>query len=59
MFKVGEYLKVPNQILSAKPSAYLWENQEDEKELGFEYDFVELFTGYYLKLKEKTNLLNR
>lgn len=50
VFKVGKYLGVPESILTAPPSADLWENQEDEKELGFSYDFIELFTGYFLKL---------
>ena len=50
VFKVGKYLGVPESIITAPPSADLWENQEDEKELGFSYDFIELFTGYFLKL---------
>ena len=37
-------------FLVAPPSADLWEGQEDEKELGFTYDFIEDFTGYYLPL---------
>ncbi len=54
VFKVGKYLGVPNSILDAAPSADLWDGQEDEKELGFSYDFIEFFTGYYLKLDEKS-----
>lgn len=50
VFRVGKYLGVPESILTAPPSADLWDNQEDEKELGFSYDFIELFTGYFLKL---------
>jgi len=50
VFKVAEYLNVPESILVAKPSADLWEDQEDEKELEFTYDFIELVTGYYMKL---------
>ena len=34
----------------APPSADLWDGQTDEDELGFTYDFIELFTGMYLKL---------
>ena len=52
VFKVAEHLGVPASILTAPPSADLWEGQEDEKELGFTYDFIELFTGYYLPLIE-------
>jgi len=53
VFKVGEALKVPDSILKAPPSADLWEGQTDEDELGFGYDFIELFTGAYLPLLEK------
>jgi len=44
VYKVGALLGVPEHILKAKPSADLWPGQEDEKELGFSYDFVELYT---------------
>ena len=52
VFKVAEYLGVPMSIVKAKPSADLWEEQEDEKELGFTYDFIEFYTGVYLKMNE-------
>jgi NAD+ synthase (glutamine-hydrolysing) len=50
VFKVGEFLKIPESILNAPPSADLWEGQEDEIELGLSYDFIEFYTAYYLKL---------
>jgi len=53
VYKVGNYLKVPDSILNAVPSADLWDGQEDEKELGFTYDFIEFYTGYYLKMKKE------
>jgi NH3-dependent NAD+ synthetase len=40
------------ETLVAAPSADLWEGQTDEEELGFTYDFIELFTGSYLKMDE-------
>lgn len=52
VFKVGKFLGVTESILNAKPSADLWEDQEDEKELGFTYDFIEFYTGEYLKWTE-------
>lgn len=52
VFKVGYALGVPKSILEAPPSADLWDGQTDEDELGFTYDFVELFTGWYLKQSE-------
>ena len=61
VFKVGKYLSIPESILNAAPSADLWEGQEDEQELGFSYDFIEFYTGYYLKLDDnsKNELLER
>jgi len=46
VFAVGRHLGVPESILKAPPSADLWEGQTDEDELGFTYDFVELYTEY-------------
>jgi len=50
VFKVAAALSVPASTLKAPPSADLWEDQTDENEMGFSYDFVELWTGMYLKL---------
>lgn len=52
VYKVAEYMEVPDSILKAAPSADLWNGQEDEKELGFTYDFIEFYTDYYLKLED-------
>lgn len=49
VFKVSAELGVPKSILVAAPSADLWDGQTDEDELGFTYDFIELYTGWYLK----------
>jgi NAD+ synthase (glutamine-hydrolysing) len=52
VFQVARVLGVPSATVDAAPSADLWDGQTDEDELGFTYDFVELFTGKYLKLDE-------
>lgn len=52
VFKVGAVLGVPESILNSPPSADLWEGQTDENELGVTYDFVELYTGWYLPLPD-------
>jgi NAD+ synthase (glutamine-hydrolysing) len=44
VFKVGAVLGACESILVAPPSADLWQGQTDEDELGFSYDFIELFT---------------
>jgi len=52
VFRVGKYLGVPENTLVAPPSADLWEGQTDEEELGFSYDFIELWTGAYVPLSD-------
>jgi NAD+ synthase (glutamine-hydrolysing) len=46
VFAVAKELGAPESIQVAPPSADLWEGQTDENELGFSYDFVELWTTY-------------
>ena len=60
VFQVGRFLGVPDSILIAPPSADLWANHTDEEEMGFSYDFIEFYTGYYLLLsvEEKENFKN-
>lgn len=45
---MGKNLGVPESILVAPPTADLWEGQTDEEELGFGYDFIELYTQYLM-----------
>ncbi|EPY26862.1 NAD+ synthase (glutamine-hydrolysing) [Strigomonas culicis] len=56
VFQVAAVLGVPLNTRSAAPSADLWEEQTDEDELGFPYDFVELFTGWYRVQTETAKL---
>lgn len=60
VFAVGKYLNVVESILTGLPSADLWDGQNDEEEMGFSYNFIEFYTGYYLKLSsvEQTKLKN-
>lgn len=54
VFKLGEYLGVPQSILVAPPSADLFSGQTDENEIGFSYDYVELVVNwiYWDKTKQ-------
>jgi NAD+ synthase len=38
VYEIAKYLKVPKSIINKPPSANLWEDQTDEKEMGFSYD---------------------
>jgi NAD+ synthase (glutamine-hydrolysing) len=53
VFAIGAFLGVPASILSAQPSADLWDGQSDEGELGFSYDFIELWTGAIIKMNDE------
>ncbi len=37
VYQLAHYLKIPESIISKPPSADLWENQTDEKEMGIKY----------------------
>lgn len=37
------YLKVPDIVIEKPPTAGLWENQTDEKEMGFSYDVLDTY----------------
>jgi NAD+ synthase (glutamine-hydrolysing) len=54
VYTVGKHIGVISDILKAVPTADLWEGQSDEDELGVTYDFVELYTGYYLNMNENS-----
>lgn len=56
VFAVAAVLGVPESTRKAAPSADLWDAQTDEEELGFPYDFVELFTGWYFTLSETAKM---
>lgn len=61
VFQVGRFLGVPESILQAAPSADLWPDHTDEDEMGFSYDFIEFYTGYYLQLsvEEKAKMIDQ
>lgn len=37
VFELARYLKIPDLIINKTPTAGLWEDQTDEKEMGFSY----------------------
>ena len=46
VYILAKYLKLPTSIISAKPSAELWEGQTDEEELGLKYDDIDRYIIY-------------
>ena len=59
VFRVGEELGVPQSILTAPPSADLWDDQTNDNELGFSYDFIELWTNYLDLSEDKQKEIKR
>lgn len=60
--EMANFLGVPKKIIYKEPSAGLWENQTDEKEMGFSYEVLDRYikTGYAPKeIKEKIDKMNR
>lgn len=53
VFYLAKYYNIPESILKKKPSAGLWEGQEDEKELGFSYNN---FKNFSLNNKINSNI---
>lgn len=43
VFEMGEYLKVPQNIIDKAPSAGLWQGQTDEDEMGVTYQEIDNF----------------
>ncbi len=52
--QLAAHLSIPDSILKAAPTAGLWDNQTDEKELGFTY--AEADPVLYLYFEEKKSL---
>ncbi|MCF7858160.1 MAG: NAD+ synthase [Candidatus Cloacimonetes bacterium] len=52
-FELAKYLKLPEEIISKKPTADLWEGQTDEEEMGITY--VNLDEILHLMLDKRVN----
>lgn len=51
VYELAKYLKVPKEVLEAKPSAGLWSNQTDEGEFGFSYKEADQVLFLYFEKK--------
>lgn len=58
IFQLGEYLRIPNNILEAQPTAGLWNGQTDEGEFGFSYkEADEVLWRYYDEKKTEDQII--
>lgn len=53
LFILAEQLGIPKEIIQKKPSAGLWKNQSDEKELGLNYEKIDSILKALEKQPEK------
>jgi len=51
VFRLAEYLEIPEKIIKKKPSAGLWRGQTDEEELGLSYDIIDKILFYLFDKK--------
>lgn len=57
VYRWAKYFGVPSSILQKKPSAGLWEGQEDETEMGISYDRIDDYlTGKSIPEKDRRRL---
>ncbi len=52
VYELAKYLGIPKEIIEAKPSANLWQNQTDEGEFGFTYTEADQVLYLYFEKKE-------
>ncbi|MDH7476637.1 MAG: NAD+ synthase [Microgenomates group bacterium] len=52
IYQLAHFLKVPQSIIKKEPSAGLWPNQTDEKELGFNYQEADQVMYLYFEKKQ-------
>jgi len=61
VYELGKFYRLPEEVLTKPPSAGLWEDQTDEKELGYSYDVldrvVHFLSNGYKSSEEYTNAI--
>ena len=43
VLELARYLNIPEKVINKKPSAGLWEGQNDEDDLGFTYEELDKY----------------
>lgn len=59
VFKLAKYMGISPEIINQPPSAGLWKNQTDEKELGFTYEEADQVLYLALEKKMKVNKIEK
>lgn len=56
---LAKYLGIPDDVINQPPSAGLWENQTDEKELGFSYEEADKVLYLYIDKKMRLDRIKK
>lgn len=56
--QLAEYIGVPNYIIDKTPRAGLWENQNDEEEIGMPYEILDRILYLYIDLKKDSEYIS-
>ena len=60
VFKLGEFMDIPQEIVKKPPRAGLWEDQTDEAEIGMSYDLLDQILYLYAdKDMENTEIADK
>lgn len=59
IYQLARYLKIPQEIISAKPSAGLWSGQTDEGEFGFSYHEADQVLCLYFEKKQSAEKIEK
>lgn len=62
VYELARYLKIPEIVITKPPTAGLWENQSDEKEMGMSYEELDnyILTGEAREeIKNKVDRMNQ
>jgi len=59
VYQLSQYLKIPQEVIDAKPTAGLWENQTDEGEFGFTYKEADQVLYQYFDKKLSINKIKK
>jgi len=58
VYKLSEYLNVPEEIMIKPPRAGLWDNQTDEEEIGMTYDSIDQILYLYTEKNMENTMIS-
>ena len=59
VYKLSKYLNIPEEIIEKPPRAGLWDNQNDEEEIGMSYDLLDKILYFYTQDIKNTQIAEK